>query len=324
MINVPLTIDHGTGLVVTDSHTLVPLSEVEAFLAARPSVETAKELRDRLSALCLYYKGKVDVYNELYEGQLRTERYIGLVLAALPKNNGGWAATSCGNTMLPQDIPTLSDLGFTKIQSSRLQQLAAVPEDRFDRYIEAKKDATERIVKADLLDHKEMSQAMKTLTSEESTDWYTPPDIIARARATLGSIDLDPASSEVAQRWIQATAYRTASTPSQQPWRGRVWLNPPFDDTPMWVDRLDSEYIDGDVTAAVLLVNSAPGYIWWENLWRRRPVCMLRERLYFWTPEGKPSNQAKKGTTIAYYGTDIAAFRAAFGAIGRIILPEDI
>lgn len=168
-----------------------------------------------------------------------------------------------------------------------------------------------------------MSQPMSLLTSQKTTEWYTPPDLIERARTLLGAIDLDPASSEVAQQWIQATTYYTVETPIQQPWAGRIWLNPPFDDTPTWVDRLDSEYIHGAVTSAVLLVNSAPGYIWWEDLWRRRPVCMLRDRVCFWTPEGRQDDPAKKGTTIAYYGEDIRLFTEIFGELGRIILPED-
>lgn len=167
-----------------------------------------------------------------------------------------------------------------------------------------------------------MTQPMILLTSQETVEWYTPPNIIERARAVLGEIDLDPASSDVAQQWIKAARYYTLDTTMQQPWAGRVWLNPPFDDTPTWVDRLDGEYLNGDVTAAVLLVNSAPGYIWWEDLWRRRPVCLLRERLCFWTPESRGGGPAKKGTTIAYYGDDVAAFKKAFGDLGRIILPE--
>lgn len=321
MSNATQIIDHDTGLIVSDDHALVPLSEVEAFLATRPPVETAKELRDRLAALCTYYKGKVDVYNELYEGQLRTERYIGQTLKERPSVNNNQYTKVLPNIVLGS-TPTLKELGFTDMQSKRLQQLAGVPEDRFNGYIEAKKAATERIVKADLLDPKSMSQAMETLTSRETVDWYTPPDIIECARSLLGAIDLDPASSEVAQQWIQATEYYTIES-SQLEWAGRVWLNPPFDDTPAWVDRLDSEYINGNVTAAVLLVNSAPGYNWWEDLWRRRPVCMLRERLRFWTPEGKPGGQAKKGTTIAYYGEDIHLFTEIFNELGRIILPED-
>jgi DNA N-6-adenine-methyltransferase (Dam). len=168
-----------------------------------------------------------------------------------------------------------------------------------------------------------MSQPMSILTSQGTIEWYTPPDIIERARVCLGGIDLDPASSEVAQRWIKADTYYTADMPATHAWAGRVWLNPPFDDTPAWVDQLDSEYVDGAVTAAILLVNSAPGYIWWEDLWRRRPVCMLRERVCFIRSDGVQGDAAKKGTTIAYYGDDVQSFTDAFGDLGRVILPED-
>ncbi len=322
-------IDNETGVIVTDDHALVPLSEVAAFLSARPPIETAKELRDRLAALCAYYEGKRETLRELEEGRLRTERYIGALLAEMPKNIGTRGqlvgrGVIGGNTVLPPIIeaPTLEDLGFTKMQSSRLQKLAAMPDEKFEARIAAKKEADERITKADILDRKAMSQAMQTLTSEETVDWYTPPDIIERARAVLGAIDLDPASSDVAQQWIKATVYYTAETPIQQPWSGRVWLNPPFDDTPAWVDRLDGEYMQGDVTTAVLLVNSAPGYVWWEDLWRRWPVCMLRERLCFCRADGTPGGQAKKGTTIAYYGEDVQRFITGFRDLGRILLPN--
>ena len=194
-----------------------------------------------------------------------------------------------------------------------------------------------------------MSQPMSILTSQGTVEWYTPPDLIERARRVLGAIDLDPASSDVAQRWNNAETYYQldlsaidfdkprkddaeltrdlsrfglARLATQPPWAGRVWLNPPFDNADTWVDRLDGEYLNGDVIAAILLVNSAPGYVWWENLWRRRPVCMLRERVCFYQADGTTDGPAKKGTTIAYYGTDIDSFITHFGALGRIILPE--
>lgn len=167
-----------------------------------------------------------------------------------------------------------------------------------------------------------MSQPMSVLTSQGTIEWYTPPAIIERARLVLGGIDLDPASSDTAQTWIEAERHYTAERPAPARWAGRVWLNPPFDDTPTWVDRLDGEYTSGDVTAAILLVNSAPGYIWWENLWRRRPVCMLRDRLCFHRADGTPDGQSKKGTTIAYYGEDVERFADAFRDLGRIILPD--
>lgn len=168
-----------------------------------------------------------------------------------------------------------------------------------------------------------MSQAMHVLTSNAMDEWYTPSWIIELVREALGAIDFDPASSEIAQRTVKATRYDTAETVLHTPWAGRVFLNPPFSDTSGWVQRLNTAYDSGSVTAAILLVNSAPGYGWFEKLWRRQPVCMLRERLSFLTPSGAVVGQAKKGQCLAYYGPDVARFAAVFGPYGRIIPPEE-
>lgn len=167
-----------------------------------------------------------------------------------------------------------------------------------------------------------MNQAMHLLTSQATTEWYTPEWLISRARATMGGIDLDPASNDVAQAWIQATRYYTqADDGYMKPWAGRVWLNPPFDDTPRWVGRLAAAYHDGDVTQAVLLTNSAPGYAWWENLWRMCPVCMLRERVCFVRPDGTTNGPAKKGQTVAYFGPNVEMFHTVWNRYGRVIEP---
>jgi hypothetical protein len=60
-------------------------------------------------------------------------------------------------------------------------------------------------------------------------EWYTPPKYIELARAVLGEIDLDPASSEKAQEAVRAKRYFTAADQGlRHEWRGRVWLNPPY------------------------------------------------------------------------------------------------
>lgn len=51
------------------------------------------------------------------------------MLAEMEKNRGGLLR---GNIMLPRDdTPTLAELGLTRLQSSRYQQLAGVPKPSF-------------------------------------------------------------------------------------------------------------------------------------------------------------------------------------------------
>ena len=55
-----------------------------------------------------------------------------------------------------------------------------------------------------------MNQAMQVLTSRATDEWYTPAWIINAARRVLGTIDLDPASSAIANQTVQATNYYTS------------------------------------------------------------------------------------------------------------------
>lgn len=167
-----------------------------------------------------------------------------------------------------------------------------------------------------------MLQPMQVLTSRATDEWYTPKAITDRARWVLGQIDLDPASTALPQQWIGANTYYTKDDNGiALPWFGRVWLNPPFGDTARWVDRLTVAYTTGEITGAILLVNSNHGYKWYENLWTRWPVCCLRDRLCFVNADGVQGGAAKRGQTLVYFGDRLQHFSTVFGSSGRIILP---
>lgn len=64
-----------------------------------------------------------------------------------------------------------------------------------------------------------------------SVEYYTPPEIIEAARATMGSIDTDPFSCEIANRTVKAAIIFTkedGESTFNLEWHGNIWMNHPF------------------------------------------------------------------------------------------------
>lgn len=180
-----------------------------------------------------------------------------------------------------------------------------------------------------------MSQPMQLLTSHASVEWSTPKKYADLARQCMGSIDLDPASSEPANRQlICADRYHTvARNGLNHNWYGNIWLNPPYgkygakSNQQLWSENLCKEFQLGNVNQAILLINSTHGYGWYERLWSQYWCCLATERIKFLQYDVThdrfyETDQAKRGQTFVYFGYHPDKFVAAFSAIGRIIPPN--
>lgn len=163
----------------------------------------------------------------------------------------------------------------------------------------------------------------------EKDENYTPPYIIKAVRQVLGKIDLDPASSAVAQRVVLATVYLTKANDSLQPrtpWLGRVWLNPPFSGPAPFTNKLIEEYEAGRTKAAVLLVNNGTETQWGQALLSRPyPVCFVgaheggRTRIDFWQKEpDEPRTGNRYAQMFFYLGKEPDKFREVFSQFGVI------
>lgn len=90
-----------------------------------------------------------------------------------------------------------------------------------------------------------------------SCEWYTPPDVVERARDALDGIYLDPASCEIAQRTVRAIKwYSKEENGLSRPWSGAVFLNPPGGREPgaaTWLHVLVQEYDAGRVSRAIFI-----------------------------------------------------------------------
>jgi hypothetical protein len=172
---------------------------------------------------------------------------------------------------------------------------------------------------------------MITQHLSKSVEHYTPAHVVEAARRTMGGIDLDPASCEVANKTVQAAEYfQEFDDGMSAHWHGRVFLNPPGGRTPdgwrrhyrtasnacAWWRKLMEEVAFGRVKEAVFigftleLLRSAQGSKWGHPF--DFTICVPSERLKF---SGASPTHAN---VIVYLGPNVDRFEREFSPIGRV------
>lgn len=168
-----------------------------------------------------------------------------------------------------------------------------------------------------------MNNATLINQTSNRVEYYTPASIIDAARATMGGIDLDPASSATANERIQAGDYYTSEDDGlTQPWWGRVWMNHPFGRTsnPLWVNRLVTLYRDGFVEQACCITFACTSEAWLAPLFAY-PMCFLRPRTNYHLPDGGVLRGVTKGSVVTYLGPYRHTFAKNFARLGAVVLP---
>lgn len=151
-------------------------------------------------------------------------------------------------------------------------------------------------------------------------EYFTPPIIVDTARLVMGCIDLDPASSELANGIIQADKYfDEAADGLVQPWYGNVWMNHPFSrlNNPRWIDKLISEYETGEVKQACCITYVATSEVWFQPL-LEQIQCFLFPRTNYILPDGTIKKSVTKGSVITYFGENTQRFRRLFSSLGTV------
>lgn len=170
------------------------------------------------------------------------------------------------------------------------------------------------------------------LHSSETAEWYTPRAIIAAARATMGGIELDPASCPEANEVVQAARIYTAADDGLgQRWEAQtVWLNPPYgkdgarSSQAVWLHRLIDWHRAGHVAQACALVNAMTGNRWFRTLWAF-PLCFLDGRVRFVAPRSSGHKTSPTHSScVVYLGPRVSDFAREFGKLGAVILPNQV
>jgi ParB family chromosome partitioning protein len=155
-------------------------------------------------------------------------------------------------------------------------------------------------------------------------EWYTPAPWIEAARATMGGIDCDPASSAIANERVRATAIWTAEDDGRERvWGERVWMNPPYAQ-PLVADFCEAlavRFERGEVKQACVLVNNGTETAWFHRLLSvASAVCFPRTRVRFLAPSGEPSGSPLQGQACVYLGSNREAFTKYFSAFGVVLV----
>ena len=277
-------------------------------------VSVRAEIRaiDKLNLARDVMEQKKEEARMLAEALLDAETWMGDLLKAIePQSQRNDYGKFIEGSVLPD--------GISKNQSSAFQRMA----EHRDVVERVKADARER---DDLPTRTAVLEAIKDKTDKPhisynsgNNEWYTPAEYIQAARAVLDVIDLDPASTELANTVIKANQIYTIEDDGlAQEWIGNIWLNPPYsaDLIPEFINKLSEEIRLGNVESAIVLVNNATETKWFRVLvGLANAICFPTGRVKYWGVDGI-IGAPLQGQAIVYIGNKPYIFCKLFGDFG--------
>ena len=131
--------------------------------------------------------------------------------------------------------------------------------------------------------------------SRLSDEWATPPDYFEEWDREFGPFTLDAAAT--AENAVCEQFYTIEDDGLSQPWRGRVWCNPPYSQVARWVEKAHEAAEHG--ATVVLLVAARTSTIWWhEHVEPYAEIRFIKGRLRF-----------SDATSPAPFGSALLVFR---------------
>ena len=212
----------------------------------------------------------------------------------------------------PPEVSRAVDEG--RMSVSLAAQVADLPPEDQEAVTSAAPDKVKEVAR-------EVVKRAHVANNSGNNEWYTPAQFIEAARSVLGGFDLDPASSEIANRTVKADRIFTAEDDGlKQEWPvGRIWMNPPYAQPLMgqFASKFAAEIRRG--SEGVVLVNNATETGWFQEIAAEcSAICFPRARIKFLDPDGNPGAPLQ-GQAIIYCGPDADAFEEAFHTFGLVV-----
>lgn len=294
-------------------NVLANISRARQILAEARDITDVLDIRDAAVAAHAYAKAKNadEAAQMAMELKLRSERRAGEFLQDIDLKPGRPKNTD--------KMSALSKLNISQQESSRWQRIAKIPVERFEEYLAKALERTQSAL-LNLVKGAHVGQ------STGEFEWYTPKEIIEAARRLMKTIDVDPASSDIANQIVKATIYYTVEDDGlKQEWKGNVWMNPPYSQplVTQFCNLLVEKYVMGEINQACVLVNNATETEFYQNMMKHcKAICFIKGRVKF-TYKGERSTGAPlQGQTILYFGDNMTDFRFIFSEFGVVLHAE--
>ena len=143
----------------------------------------------------------------------------------------------------------------------------------------------------------------------------------------MGSIDVDPASNDMAQEWVQAGIHHSIDDDGlEHEWRGNVWLNPPYKPAQLepFAKKLLSEIQHARVVQACWLSppNNLGNAAMQELMVEASAICHHSGRVGFINSKGMAKTSAQD-SAILYFGHKVGSFISVFSQFGTVFTKGD-
>ncbi len=312
-----------------DSNAALQLRDnAKTHLMQIRNIESGVEYLNKVKAIETWAKAEKkdsELQNIIAEQKIRTQRILGNLIKE-GQERGEIKTQATAKSSYPRE---LDDLGINKKQSHIYQKIADIPETTFESFIAEKKaavdDAVNELTTAGILHFANTGKPHVSNNSGEN-EWYTPSEIIEAARFVMGTIDLDPASSDKANVTVKAKKYYTIDDNGlENKWYGTVWLNPPYSqpEISLFAERVVDKILSGEISQACVLVNNATETRWFQGmLIECAAICFIEGRVKYLAEDGKSKNTPLQGQAVIYFGDSVEQFNDVFSEFGKVMFGE--